>query len=248
MRIVHVYKDYFPVEGGIENHLKSLAEAQAARGHEVSVLVTSRDRRTHIENLNGVRVIFAARLATVSSTPISLAMWERLSRERPDIAHLQFPYPWGELAQYCLGRARRTVLTYQSDIVRQRYLRVVYAPLMHRVLAQVDKIIATSPNYIASSAVLARWKDKCVAVPMAIDPLPFLNVDAEAARKTRQQLSGGGVSDNTPLLLFTGVLRYYKGLQYLLEALPSIPDVRLAVVGSGPMEREWKERAHTLGI
>ena len=67
MNILHIYKDYFPVVGGMENHIKLLAEAQAARGHTVSVLVTSRDHRTHIETMNGVRVIFAARLATISS-------------------------------------------------------------------------------------------------------------------------------------------------------------------------------------
>ncbi|HEX7593458.1 MAG TPA: glycosyltransferase, partial [Anaerolineae bacterium] len=100
MKILHLYKDYFPVEGGIENHIKQLAEAQAARGHQVSVLITSRDRHTHVETINGVRVIFAARLATISSTPISAAMFALLRREQPDIVHLQFPYPWGEIANY----------------------------------------------------------------------------------------------------------------------------------------------------
>lgn len=31
MRILHVYKSYFPVLGGIENHVRILAEAQVAR-------------------------------------------------------------------------------------------------------------------------------------------------------------------------------------------------------------------------
>ena len=174
MKILHLYKDYFPVEGGIENYIKWLAEAQTARWHAVTVLVTSRDGRTHVESINGVRVIFAARLATISSTPISAAMFNLLRREQPEIIHLQFPYPWGELANYYFGNASKTVLTYQSDIVRQKYLRVVYTPLMQRVLARADKIIATSPNYIRSSPVLAQWKEKCIAIPMGIDPAPFL--------------------------------------------------------------------------
>src|SRR4030095_4129569 len=130
MRILHIYKDYFPVEGGIENHIKLLAETQAAQGHDVSVLVTSRDGRTHVEQINGVRIIFASRLATISSAPISLAMFNLIGHERPDIAHLQFPYPLGEAANHLFGHARGTVLTYQSDIVRQRYLRTLYAPLL----------------------------------------------------------------------------------------------------------------------
>ncbi len=245
MNILHIYKDYYPVEGGIENHIKQLAEAQAARGHAVSVLVTSRDRRTHTEMLGGVRVIFAARLATISSAPVSPAMFALLRRERPDIVHLQFPYPWGEISNYFFGRARKTVMTYQSDIVRQKYSRVVYAPLMQRVLAQVDTLIASSPNYIASSPVLARWKLKCIAVPMGINPQPFSAVDPRAGDKLRARL---GISLNTPLLLFVGALRYYKGLSYLLAALKEIAHAQLVVIGKGPMEREWKNLTHTLGI
>src|SRR5262245_54548368 len=116
MKILHVYKDYYPVVGGIENHLRGLAEAQAARGHDVTVLVTSRDRHSHVEQAGGVRVIFAARLANVASTPLSLALFAALSRERPHIAHLHVPYPIGELAQALAGRARHTVLSYHSDV------------------------------------------------------------------------------------------------------------------------------------
>ena len=75
MRILHVYKDYQPVVGGIENHVRLLAEGQAARGHKVVVLVTSLTTRTVVEDLGGVRVVRAGRAATVSSTPITL--WGR---------------------------------------------------------------------------------------------------------------------------------------------------------------------------
>ncbi len=238
MNILHIYKDYFPVEGGIENHIKQLAEAQAARGHSVSVLVTSRNRQTHVEKINGVRVIFAARLATVSSAPVSPAMFGLLARERPDIVHLQFPYPWGEVANLFFGKAGAAVMTYQSDIVRQKYLRVVYAPLMRRVLAQVDRIIATSPNYIASSRVLAPFREKCIAIPMGIDPTPFATRSASSRER----------ADGEVRLLFVGALRYYKGLQYLLAALPFIPNAHLVVVGTGPMGWQWQALARELGV
>jgi hypothetical protein len=39
MNILHLYKDYCAVLGGIENHIKVLAEAQAAAGHRATVLV-----------------------------------------------------------------------------------------------------------------------------------------------------------------------------------------------------------------
>lgn len=241
MRILHIYKDYFPVVGGIENHIRLLAEAQAARGHGVTVLVTSRTARTHLEMLSGVRVIFAARLFELASAPISLAFIQHLKRESADVTHLHSPYPLGEVANYFWGaETTATVLTYHSDIVRQRMLGALYRPLLHRILARVDAIIATSPNYVASSPVLARWKEKCVVVPLAYsqpksDRRPPTAVCDDASE-------GGG------RLLFVGRLRYYKGLHYLLQAMTLLPNVRLTVVGTGPMEREWKDLARALGI
>lgn len=238
MNILHIYKDYFPVVGGIENHIKMLAEAQAARGHAVSVLVTSRDHRTHIETLNGVRVIFAARLATISSAPVSIELFRLLARERPDIAHLQFPYPLGEAANYFFGKAHKTIISYQSDIIRQKYLRVVYAPLMRRVLARVDRILVSSPQYIASSPVLAPFKQKCAIVPLGIDPTPFEMATADTSHATR----------HSPHLLFVGHLRYYKGLDFLLRALCELPKAQLTIIGTGMMERVWRALARDLGV
>jgi glycosyltransferase involved in cell wall biosynthesis len=241
MKILHLYKDYFPIEGGIENHVKMLAEAQVSRGHAVTVLVHSLDSHTHIDIINGVRVVFAGRLATISSTPLGVEMPRLLARERPDIAHLQFPYPWGELAHDFFGRARRTVITYQSDIVRQKFLRVLYAPLLPLIMRRAQRIIATSPQYIESSPVLSRWKEKCVVIPLAIDPDPFEHADAHAAQAIRERIG-------TPMLLFVGKLRYYKGLEYLLRAMTELPTAHLLIVGTGPMESEWRALVRDLGV
>jgi rhamnosyl/mannosyltransferase len=246
MNILHLYKDYALVKGGIENHVKLLAEKQAARGHAVSVLVASLNHRSRIEMINGVRVIFASRLFTISSTPITLALFTLLRREQPDIAHLQFPYPWGEIANLFFGRARKTVISYQSDIVRQKYLRVVYAPLMQRVLARADAIIATSPHYVASSPVLTRWKDKCVVVSLGIDPERFERV-ADPQIPLPKNISSSRLRPSAQLL-FVGHLRYYKGLEYLLQAMQKLPGARLVIVGTGAMEDTLRALARELRV
>lgn len=241
MRILHIYKDYYPVLGGIENHVRTLAEAQARRGHEVTVLVTNPGPRTVRLELAGVRVIKAGRLATVASAPLSLALPTELARLRPDIAHLQCPYPVGEVANWLCGRARHTVLTYQSDVVRQRQWLRCYAPILRRVLAAAERILVTSPQYLASSPFLQPVAGKCRLVPLGIDTARFRVADP--ARVAELQVRLG-----RPLLLFVGRLRYYKGLGYLLHALTDLPDVRLAVVGTGQMEAAWKALAAELGL
>jgi len=238
MRILHVYKGYPPVTGGMENHLCLLAEAQAAAGHDVTVLVTASGRRSEREVRRGVRVVRAGRWATLSSAPLSIALARVLRAEEPDLTHLHCPYPVGEAAWLAWGR-RPMVLTYQSDIVRQRWLGALWAPGLRRVLDRADRILASSPPYVESSPFLRPLRHKVTVVPLGIDPRPFVTVDRAAAR--------GRLGDG-PTLLFVGRLRYYKGLEVLIDALSALPDVRLAVVGTGPMGDTWRRRAETHGV
>jgi glycosyltransferase involved in cell wall biosynthesis len=261
MRVLHVYKDYFPVLGGIENHVRLLAEEQARRGLDVTVLVTSPEGPEVVEVRAGVRVIKAARLATIASTPLSLGLFGWVRRLDADVAHLHFPYPVGEVAHLLLGRAQRIVITYHSDVVRQRGILRIYRPLLWRVLRHADRIIATSPNYVTSSPYLSRLADRCTVVPLGIDLSPFLSLsrgarehpDTETRRhgeaETESDLTASPRPPVSPSLrlLFVGRLRYYKGLQYLLRAMADI-DAWLMVVGSGPMQAEWQALASELGL
>ncbi len=245
MRVLHVYKDYFPVLGGIENHVRLLAEAQAALGHDVTVLVTDPGPRTSHGEMNGVRVIRAARLATVASTPLSLALIRELARHDADITHLHYPYPVGEVAHLVAGRGRRAVLSYHSDVVRQKRIMRLYAPLMGRVMRSIDRIVVATPNYLESSRALCAFRDKCCIIPYGIDRRRFVEADEGGARALRRRLGGG------PLLLFVGVLRYYKGLRYLLEAIPRLDarlNARLVIVGDGPEGETLRRQAGALGV
>lgn len=235
MHVVQVYKDYPPVAGGIENHLRLLAEGLVRRGHRVSVLVTALGRRTTSRVENGVEVIRAARLAKLASTPLSLSLFSRLRALSPDLVHLHFPYPLGEVAHWITGRRRPMVVTYHSDIVRQRWLGRLYRPLMHRLLAGADRILPTSEPYLHSSPSLKRFRARSTVIPLGIDTGRFTEVDRQAVAAIRRDFPG-------PLVLFVGRLRYYKGVNVLIAAAERI-SATLLIVGDGPMRRLWEEQA-----
>ena len=260
MHILQIYKDYYPVLGGIENHVRDLSEALAALGHRVTVLTTSLDQHTHIERpCTGLMVIKAARAAHLASTPISFEQLRWARRLRADVAHLHFPYPPGDLAYLALRARPPLVITYHSDIVRQQMLLRAYGPLLKRTLRRAARIIATSPNYVISSRWLRRHAAKCVVVPLGIDIERFAPVDhrppiTDHRRSqipnlgSRFSVLGSAISaPDLPLLLFVGRLRYYKGLHVLLEAMPSIP-ARLLISGSGPEQAQLAAQAAGLGI
>lgn len=257
IRVLHVYKDYYPpVLGGIEKHLNTLARQQVAQGLDVTVLVTNpspfpRSLRTHVtreyptSSRPGFHLIRAGRLFTVASTPISpaQALWQ--ARLPADVVHLHFPYPPGEVANYLLGRGRITVITYHSDVIRQRLILAFYRPLLRRVLLRADAIIATSPDYVQTSPFLASIPERVHVIPLGIDLIPFLRVDEEQAKRLRKERLRG---ENTFVLLFVGRLRYYKGVDVLLHAVARVSGVTLWVVGTGPMEKDWRNLTQALGL
>ncbi len=256
MNIVHIYKDYAPVLGGIENHVRDLAEAQARRGHRVAVLVAQQQGLPPSdETVNGVRVVKARRQLNIQSAPIALSFVRDVARltQGADLAHLHAPYPIGEAANLLAGRARKTVITWHSDIVRQRTLLRVYAPLLRRVLHRADRILPTSPAYARTSPWLAPHLDKCSPAPLGIDPARFAAneaIRARAAALRQGWLAHAGLDPTSDVLVLIGVgrLRYYKGHDVTLRALTMLPNVIAVIAGNGPMEGAWRALARELGV
>lgn len=227
------------MKGGIENSLRALAEGQAASGHDVTVLVTSPNGRTSRSTIGGVRVAKAGRNLRVASTPISLRLWVELAGLDADVYHLHFPYPWGELGCLLTNKSR-LVVTYHSDIVRQKMLGFLYRPFALRLLNRADAVLATSPQYLESSALLAKFRSKTSVVTLGVDTAKFDFAPAAEVARVREECG-------TPLVLFVGVLRYYKGLQYLVEAMQEVRG-HLLIVGAGPLREALLARIRSAGL
>jgi len=241
MHILQLYKDYYPVLGGIENHVRDVSEGLVARGHRVTVLVTNLANRTVVEQPHpGLTVIKAARTLHLASTPLSLAMARLAGQVHPDLVHLHFPYPPGDLIYRRVPTRPPLVVTYHSDIVRQQILLRMYRPLMELTLRHAARILPTSPNYMAASPFLRCHLARCSVVPLGIDPARFARADMRRVAAIRAHY-------DAPLLLFVGRLRYYKGLHFLLDALPSVR-AELLIGGSGPERARLAEQATQLGI
>lgn len=218
-----------------------MAEGLAGRGHDVTVLVTNTDRQTIEEQRNGVRVIKAGRILHLASTPISTAMLQQAAGLRADIVNLHMPFPPGDLAAIAVKNAQ-LVVTYHSDIVRQRRLLQLYRPLLNTTLRCASRIIATSHPYIQSSEFLRSHANKCRVVPLSVDAARY-RVIADRSRLRRR-------FQRTPddcIVLAVGVLRYYKGLDVLLDAMTQL-DATLVIVGAGPEEQRLRTLAQAFGM
>src|SRR5207244_12902489 len=71
VRVVHVYKDIYPVKGGMENYVLALCRRlRETAGVDAQILATSPGRQTERTTIEGVPTVKAARLATAASTPL----------------------------------------------------------------------------------------------------------------------------------------------------------------------------------
>jgi rhamnosyl/mannosyltransferase len=250
MKIVHIYKDYFPVFGGIENFIRALAEAQAARGHDVRVVVNSLKRELELVEMNGVRITKMPRHLNIQSAPISLNFHNAVRRETTaaDIAHLHAPYPIGEACNLLFGQSKKTVLSWHSDIVRQKTLLKVYAPVLRRVIHKADRIIPASEAYARSSPWINGYLDKCRIVPYGIDANRFTEARTPEALAMRARWLAPFTQSQPLVVVGVGRLRYYKGFDDLIKAVAQVPNALAVIVGVGPLEVEMKALAQQLGI
>ncbi len=246
MRILHLYKAYPPTKGGIENTVELLAEAQAAAGHQVTVMVSASGPMPRVEIVRGVRVVREPRLMELASTPLSPTLPLRLLLSpRPDVTHLHTPFPPAELANLLFGRSRRTVITYHSDVVRQRHILWLWSPLLREVLRRADRIFPTSHAYLRRSPFLRDVSDRCQVIPLGIRLQPFEQADPEVVAEMRRRWMGEGSA--RALVLFVGRLTSYKGLGFLLHAMAKV-DAHLALVGDGPERDRLAALRHRLGL
>jgi len=156
------------------------------------------------------------------------------------VVHYHFPWPFADLVHFVAAAAKPTILTYHSDIVRQKTLLKFYRPLMNRFLSDVDCIVATSRNYLESSDTLAGFSNKTCVIPIGLDPSTYPTPGHTVTGRWRDELGDR-------FFLFVGVLRYYKGLHLLIEANRGV-DYPLVIVGAGPVEGELRRHVADAGL
>jgi rhamnosyl/mannosyltransferase len=242
MNVVHLFKDFYPpTTGGIEQHMRVLCTA-LARHVDVTVLVPSRSFRRVEETIDGVRVVRTPEYGRYLAAPFCPSMAAELRRLAPDLVHLHFPNPTGDVAYLASGSEAPVVLTHHADIVRHRPVLGLYRPVFARLNRRVRRIIVASQEYLESSTFLAPVRDKCVVIPFGIEPTSFVLEDDEVDAVTSMRRRHGG-----RLVVFLGVLRHYKGLDVLVRAMVDVPG-HLVIVGDGSRRARVQRLVCRLGL
>ncbi len=241
MRVLQIGKYYPPYIGGAENHLLTLVN-ELKRDVDVKVLVANTRFKTSIEESDGIKVCRLACLGRLFSLPLTLSLPLWLKKQKADILHFHLPNPLSVFS-YLLSRPKgKVIVSYHSDIVRQKIFGPIINPFLVRFLKKASCIIVTSENLLKNSSILNSFKDRCKVIPHGIDIGQFYPKEAflKEAEEIKQK-------SGSPLILFVGRLVYYKGLEFLLDAMRHV-DAKLLMVGNGPLEKRLKRLSARLGV
>ncbi len=244
-KILHIGKYYPPYMGGIENFMQLLLPALQKKHHVVALVHHHRATLTATEqnqdNITIIRVPSWGRLLFAPIAPLfPYYLAKTIKTFQPDIIHVHMPNTsafW--LLFHPQARQIPWVIHWHSDVLTPDQKRLLalaypfYRPFETAMLKRAKAIIATSPDYLNSSETLKPYQYKSRIIPLALN-------NAE-----QQKLPHSGVQTDlkwhteSARILAIGRLTYYKGFEYLIEAMRWVhPPCQLFIVGEGEQRKK----------
>lgn len=235
--------------GGVERHQQLLCQGLAAQGLDVVYLVAAASPTGSDVMVDGYRLIQAASFGAAFSTALSPAQVFKalaLHKEKPfDVLHLHFPNPLAHLASMLFPANVKRVITWHSDIVRQKRLLALYLPFLQRVARQADALIAATQAHYSSSnqipADLPEYKRRVIPFGLDFGSLDLTPHTTALCANLKTQ------AKHKPVVFALGRHVYYKGFDVLIEAMQHV-DAQLILGGEGPLRQSLQEQTDKLGI
>ena len=232
IKVLQVYKTALPITfGGVESVIDSLCRGNQ---HEVvnQVFCLNDNPSNSKITFNGYIIHQAKEDFYFASTGFSVSAFRMFQKivDDFDIVHYHFPNPFGDILHFLCKVNKPFVVTYHSDIIKYKVLYYMYKPFMISFLNKAKHIVCTSSNYMESSPIINKLTTDKSVIPLGIDKM--IATDLSNSRRSYWQNRF-----KKPFFLFTGVIRYYKGLEFAISAFNRI-DALLVIAGEGPRKRK----------
>ena len=248
MRILHLGK-YWRKNGGIETHVKTLCKGLAAAGLDIVNLVSSIDSKSGRFQQDGYTVLEIPTFGIYCSTSIAPNMVfeaRRLHQEKKiDIIHLHFPDPMSHLVSMALPSNIPRVITWHSDIVRQKISYKMYEPLQRGVVMKCNALVAGTESHFKSSLQIPsdfpEFKKHVIPYGIEFDWL-FQRSDINSRIESFKAKAEGRF-----MIFALGRHVEYKGFSILIEAMQKV-DAFLILGGEGPLTSKLKDQANRLDL
>lgn len=231
MRVAQVVASYHPVRGGVETHVRRVAEGLASAGDEVTVLTHQTGGLPAEEAVGAVRVLRFPLTVNLLNYPLSLPLFGYLRAHASDFDIVHAHSYHTLVGQAAIRTGPPFVFTAHYHGTGHTRLRALlhrlYRPAGGRLLAAADAVICHSAaERDLVTGDFPGTKGKVRVIPAGTDPRP-----AGAPR----QRSARGVAPAERVVLAVSRLERYKHVDLIITACRALgTEVTLVVVGDGP--------------
>ena len=236
IKITHVTRFAKPHIGGIEAVINQINESLSDDKFEKEVFCCSNTEKSSIDN--GVKYNRFRYLFDFAANSISPQLFFGMMGLKTDILHFHMPVIqnvviWFILYHLGLIKYKKMIITYHGAIIGyDKYMKPFWG-LYRYFFKKADKIQVLSPTIIESDDILKQNRDKCVVIPFGID------VDAKYDEITLNKIKKD-LNDNK-MILSVGRIVKLKGFEYLIDAVKSVENTILYIMGEGPLKNEYEE-------
>ncbi len=241
-KITHIFKTYFPdTAGGLEEAIRQIGKMAIKNGYDVQVVTISDNPRD--ERIDGIRVHSFKRDFSISTMHVSFDLAKHFKEiiADSDIIQLHYPYPYTELLTVLNHVKKPIVITFHAEIIGRGLIKTFYGPFQKKLFKMADVIVPTSSNLAKTSSDLTDFQDKISVVNLWLDQSRFTKL-SDADDSFKQEVASWG-----KFALYTGVMRFYKGIDVILDAAKSVKGV-IAMSGKGPYLQYAKDRVEKEGL
>jgi glycosyltransferase involved in cell wall biosynthesis len=241
LKIAQVCPRYYPDIGGVETHVREISERLVKNGHEVEVITTDPTGKLRKKELiNRVEVTRFRSLAPGDAYYLAPQIYSYLKNSDFDIVHAHSYHALPALFASLANSKSKLVFTphyhRSGHTLFRNILHKPYRSLGKLMFSRVDKVICVSEYEKKLLCEDFLVSDKVVKIPNGINLDEFKHLKREQKETSEKTI------------LYVGRLEEYKGVQYIIRALPSLPEFRLRIVGSGLYENYLRRLADELQV
>lgn len=243
MNILQLGK-FYPIRGGVEKVMYDLSLGLSERKVRCDMLCASTENypagTIELNDFGSVMVMPTKwKLAATMLAPAMITTLRQIAKYY-DIIHIHHPDPMVSLALLLSGYKGKVVLHWHSDILKQKTLLKLYAPLQNWLINRADVIVGTTPVYVAESPSLQKAQHKIDHIPIGVLPI---TAASEKVVKIRERYKG------KHLIFSLGRLVDYKGYEYLIRAASYLNNsFQIVIGGKGPLQESLTVLIQELGV
>lgn len=246
MKIAQICPRYSPDIGGVETHVKEISERLVKAGHDVEVITTDpTGKLSKREMINGVKVIRFRSFAPGNAYFIAPQIYTYLKKHDYNVIHAHsyhaFPAFFASLGRHGGKFVFTPHYHRRGHTLFRNLLHKPYRLLGKMIFSRADSVICVSEyekKLVESDFKVAA---KTVKIPNGINLKEFESLRHPGKGSKRKV-------EREKNLLYVGRLEEYKGVQYIIQSLPELPDFRLRIVGKGPYEPQLHNLAKSFEV